>query len=158
LSGEHVLKILRFDESTGPRWTGEVFFEDFQPHALVCSSNGDILAEGVADHGRGLVTYSVKVDDTGMPGIISVKSDPKFVFVPRDGPPNLGLWTRPGTAPLVSVSKTHLFQLRFINVSDRRQNKMILHDKKTVLEERDQIGNVVRSFVVFEGTSIETID
>jgi hypothetical protein len=35
---------------------------------------------------------------------------------------------------------------------------MILHDKKTVLEERDQIGNVVRSFVVFEGTSIETID
>jgi len=156
LNGEHVLKILRFDEATGPRWTGEVSFEDFQPHALVCASNGEITAEGVADHGRGLVTYSVKVDDKGTPSIISVKSDPKYGFVPREGLPNLGLRSSPGTAPLVSISKAHQFQLRFINVADRRQNKVILHDKKTVLEERDQNGIVVRSFVVFEGTSIES--
>jgi hypothetical protein len=158
LNADHVLRILRFDETAGIRWTGQVSMEDFQPHAMACNVNGDITIEGVADHGRGLVTYSVKMDDKGVPSLASVKSDPNYVFVPRDGPANLGLWQNPGTAHLVSTSTTNKFQLRFRNVADRRQDRTILHDKRTVLEELDPNGVAVRTFVVFEGTSIETFD
>src|SRR5262252_326529 len=60
----HVLKILRFDDELGPRWSGEIVAEDFQTHLLTCGAKG-IVFEGVGESRRGLVTYVVEFDSTG---------------------------------------------------------------------------------------------
>jgi hypothetical protein len=89
--------------------------------------------------------------------IMSVSNDPSYVFVPRNGPANLGLWARPGVTSLPSASKEHHFQLRMTQ-SSHRQDRVILHDKRTVIEELDGSGQVFRSLQLTEGTRIETID
>jgi len=153
----HVLKILRFDDELGPRWAGEIVAEDFQPHAMTCGAKG-IVFEGAGNSRRGLVTYVVEFDSTGWPRIQSVSNDPAYVFVPKGNPlPNLGLWAKPGVTPLPSTSKAHQFQLR-VTEQTRRQDGAILHDKRTVIEELDGSGQVVRSLQLTEGTQIETID
>jgi hypothetical protein len=156
ISGPHVLKLLHFDEELGPRWTGEVVAEDFQTHVLTCGT-ARIVFEGVGDSRRGLVSYVVEFDSTGWPQIRSVSNDPSYVFVPRNGPANLGLWARPGITPLPSVSKEHHFQLR-VTESAHRKDRAILHDKRTVIEELDSAGQLFRSLQITEGTQMETID
>ena len=156
INGPHVLKILRFDEELGPRWAGEVVVEDFQTHVLTCGMNR-IVFEGVGDTRRGLVSYVVEFDSTGWPRIMSVSNDPSYVFVPRNGPPNLGLWARPGVTSLPSASKAHHFQLR-VTESAHRQDRAILHDKRTIIEELDASGQILRSVQLTEGTQIETFD
>lgn len=156
ISGPHVLKILRFDDELGPRWAGEIVAEDFQTHALTCGAT-QIVFEGAGDSRRGLVSYVVEFDSTGWPRIMSVRNDPSYVFVPRKEPANLGLWARPGITSLPSASKTHYFQMR-VTERTRRQDRAILHDKKTVIEELDSSGQILRSLQLAEGTQIETID
>ena len=156
ISGPHVLKIFHFDEELGPRWTGEVVTEDFQTHVLTCGTSR-IVFEGVGDSRRGLVSYVVVLDSSGWPQIKSVSNDPSYIFVPRDGPANLGLWAGPGVTLLPSASKEHHFQLRMTQ-SSHRQDRVILHDKRTVIEELDTSGQVFRSLQLTEGTRIETID
>jgi hypothetical protein len=156
INGPHVLKILHFDEELGPRWTGEVVAEDFQTHVLICGTTR-IIFEGVSDSRRGLVSYVVELDSSGWPRIMSVSNDPSYVFVPRTGPANLGFWARPGITLLPSANKEHHFQLRMTQ-SSRRQDRVILHDKRTVIEELDASGQVFRSLQLTEGTRIETID
>src|SRR5262245_12842868 len=150
----HVLKILRFDDELGLCWAGEIVAEDFQPHAMTCGAKG-IVFEGAGNSRRGLVTYVVEFDSTGWPRIQSVSNDPAYVFVPRESLPNLGLWAKPGVTLLPSMSKTHQFQLR-VTERTRRQDGAILHDKRTVIEELDGSGHVVRSLQLTEGTQIET--
>src|SRR5215469_12312918 len=99
ITGPHVLKILRFDEELGPRWAGEVLVEDFQTHVLTCGTTR-IVFEGVGDSRRGLLSYVVEFDSSGWPRITSVSNDPSYVFVPKDGPAELGLWAIPGVTPL----------------------------------------------------------
>src|SRR5262245_6995100 len=153
ITGPHVLKILRFDEEMGPRWAGEIAAEDFQTHVLTCGTTR-IVFEGVGDSRRGLVSYVVEVESTGWPRIMSVSNDPSYVFVPRNEPANLGLWARPGITPLPSASKAHHFQLRTTERA-RRKDGAILHDKRTVIEELDGSGRVIRSLQLTQGTQIE---
>jgi hypothetical protein len=157
LSGEHVLKILRFDDALGPRWIGEVVVEEFQTHTLNCAPDA-ITFEGVGERGRGLVTYLVKLDEKGVPRIVSQSSNPQYVFVAKEGPPNLGNWARQGITPLQSAVGAHRFQLRFTEAPARREGRTIFHDKRTVIEEVEEGGRVVRSLILHEGTSIETFD
>jgi hypothetical protein len=156
INGPHVLKILHFDEEQGPRWTGEVLVEDFQTHVLTCGATR-IIFEGAGDSRRGLVSYLVELDSTGWPRIMSVSNDPSYVFVPRDGPANLGLWARPGVTSLPTASKERHFQLH-VTATSSRKDGAILHDKRTVIEELDASGQVFRSLQLAQGTQIETID
>lgn len=157
IKNPHVLKIVTFAEGLDPRWSGEVSLEDFQTHKLICTPNGGIMIEGVADHGRGLVTYEIKIDFQGLPSIQSVKSDPNYVFQAKDGPPNLALAAPTGTVPLTAASGTQRFQLRFIRGAFRREGDMRLQDRQTLLEQLDEHGTVIRSLVIFHGTDIETL-
>src|SRR5262249_50321436 len=156
LAGPQVVKILRFDQDVEPRWTGEVVVEDFQPHRLVCEAQ-TVLIEGAGNPGRGWVYYTVALGTTGAPGIESVRNDPAHVFVPADEPPNLGNWARPGIIPLHIVSVPRHLQLR-ITDNSFREERQIRHDKRTVLEELDDSGRIIRSLPITEGTSYESID
>jgi hypothetical protein len=103
-----------------------------------------------------LLTYKVKVDAKGAPHIVSRSSDPAYVFVPTAEPQNLGNWARPGIILLRADFSGHSFQLHRTEALPRRQGNMILHGKKTVLEELDQSAHVVRSLVIHIGTSLES--
>jgi hypothetical protein len=144
------------DEELGPRWVGAVLAEDFQTHVLTCGTTR-IVFEGVGDSRRGLVSYVVEFDSTGWPRITSVTNDPSYIFVPREGSANLGLLASPGVTSLPSSSKAHHSQLR-VTDSAHRQERAILHDKRTVIEELDEAGQILRSLQLTEGTRIETFD
>jgi len=156
-SAPHVLKIVRFDEALGPRWTGEVVVEQFQTHTLTCSADG-ITFQGAGGLGRGLVSYLVQLDRNGAPRILSHTNDPAHSFdhIPPE-PPNLGNWARAGVTPLISAGAAHRFQLR-VTETNRRSRSVIRHDMKTVLEEIDQSGRVIRSLLLNKGSRDETID
>jgi hypothetical protein len=156
INGTHVLKILHFDEERGPRWTGEVAAEDFQAHTLTCGEK-QIILEGIGDSRRGLVSYAIELDPDGWPRIISVRNDPSYVFVARKEPPNLGLWAKPGVTLLPGGSPSHHFQLR-VTESVSGQSHEILHHKRTVIEELDGSGKVLRSLQLTEGTQVESVD
>jgi hypothetical protein len=154
LAGPQVVKILHFDKDGGPRWAGEVIVEDFQPHRMLCQPQ-TVLLEGAGNGGRGWVYYTLALGETGGPGIASVRNDPAHVFVPSDGLPNLGNWARPGVIPLRIESLSRQFRLRITETSSR-EGREIRHDHRTVLEEMDDGGRVIRSLPITEGTSYES--
>jgi len=156
-SGAHVLKIVKFDEVLGPRWTGEVIVEQFQTHTLTCNADG-ITFQGAGGLGRGLVSYVVQLDNNGAPRIASHTNDPAHSFdrVPPE-PSNLGNWAKPGVTPLITAGTGHRFQLR-VTETTRRNQSVIRHEMKTVLEEVNQSGRVLRSLLLNKGSRDETID
>ena len=156
IRGPHVLRIFRFDEKLGPRWTGELPVEDFQTHTLSCERERVIFA-GVGSPERGRVTYVVNIASDGTPTLASVQSDPAYVFVPQPELPNLGLWARAGVTLLPSDTTSRRFLLR-VTTESHRQDGAIHHDKKTVIEEVDATGITRTSLLIHEGTHIETVD
>lgn len=154
LAGPQVVKILHFDKDGGPRWAGEVIVEDFQPHGMVCQPQ-TVLLEGAGNGGRGWVYYTLALGASGGPGIASVRNDPAHIFVPTGEPPNLGNWARPGVIPLRIESLSRRFQLR-ISETSSPEGREIRHDHRTVLEEMDDGGRVIRSLPITEGTSYES--
>lgn len=154
LAGGHTLKIAKFDDDGGPRWAGEVILEDFQVHLLVCEGS-EVRIEGVGAPATGLLSY--EVDAFGTPRISAMASDPSYIFEPRPGPENIGNWARPGMTELHSSKSEHRFQLR-ITSEPERQAGLILHRKRTVLEEVDHTGQVLRTLEINTGTLLETVD
>jgi len=84
-------------------------------------------------------------------------ANPAHVFVPADEPPDLGNWARPGVIPLRLSSISRHFQL-CITDSSFREGRQIRHNKRTVLEEMDDSGRVLRSMPITECTQYESID
>jgi len=157
-NAKHVLKIVRFDDVKGPRWTGEVAIEQFQTHTLTCNVDG-IVFQGAGGLARGLVSYVVQVDSNGVPRIVSHTSDPAHSFdrIPPE-PSSLGNWAKPRLTPLPSPGGTHRFQLQVTETTRRPSRGLIRHEMKTVLEELDQSDRVVRSLLLNKGNRDETID
>jgi hypothetical protein len=152
LAGPHVLRVLRFEEGQGARWSGEVIVENFQTHTLICDPTS-IIFEGAGDPGERWVSYSVALDLAGAPRIAShTNNAPPF---PAKEPPNLGTWARPGVIPLPLERLSSHFQLRITEMSSRDGNQ-IRHAKRTVLEEMDDRGRVIRSLPISEGTLYES--
>jgi hypothetical protein len=155
LAGPHVLKVLRFEEGRGPRWSGEVIVEDFQTHILRCEPT-NVFIEGAGNPGIGWVSYTVAVGLFGVPSIVAHTNDPAHVFLPAEEPPHdLGNWARPGVIPLPLERLSHHFQLRITETSSRK-GREIRHDKRTVLEEMGDGGRVIRSLPISEGTLYES--
>jgi hypothetical protein len=157
IAGPHVLRVARFD-SAGPRWTGEVNVEEFQTHTLACGAQ-TVLFEGIGEGGRGLVSYTIHIDPTGVPSVVARSNDPHHSFGQMPpGPMNLGNWARPGVMQLPSRASYPRFHLHVTEVTHQVRAGELRHDMKTVLEEIDASGAVRRSLAIHEGTRIETID
>jgi len=158
IGSPHVLRIARYDDLNGPRWTGEIPMEDFQVHVLVCGAS-EVVVEGVGSKARGLVTYTVEVGTEGVPRVGSVASDPGYAFSPREGPQNLGNWAQPGVVVLPpSPGTSHRFQARVTRTTEREEDGLILQRMKTALEELNDLDEVVRELPISSGTLFETVD
>jgi hypothetical protein len=146
----HVLKIATFDAVHGPRWTGEVVMDDFQPYAIVCDSRR-IKAEGLGLPAQGLISYAVELNDQGVPHILSRTTDPAYGWHRATGEPqNLSLWARPGNTPLMLPGSVHAFQLRMTRTVQTLHPNCT--DYRSVLEERANGSNrVIRSLLLFSG-------
>jgi hypothetical protein len=159
LAGTHVLKIARFDDPLGPRWTGEVIVEDFQPWRLTCGAE-QVSFEGWGEPTGGLVFYVVGLNPEGVPRVLYHTNDPAFVFRPQYGETlNVGNWSKSGITALPSMSTDRNFRLNITKKSvPQPQAKNIRWDNRTVLEEVDAAGNVTRSLLLFSGSFLESID
>jgi hypothetical protein len=159
IDAPHILKIVRLDEVQGPRWAGQVALEDFQPHTLNCTADR-VDISGAGNRDRGLVSYVVALDTSGMPRIVSHTTDPQHSFndVSSLAPlHSLGLWSLPGITVLSSGATPRRYQLHVTQMS-HRVDRGIDHDMKTVLEELDGSGKISRSLVLNEGTRYESVD
>jgi hypothetical protein len=156
LKGEHVVKIARYGGGRGPRWSGEVVLEDFQPHTLVCGAK-TVFIEGIGKRRRGLVSYQLALENDSVK-IVSHRSSPNHDFsnLP-EGPLNIGNWAAAGVRELPNRGDFPRFQLRVTQTS-RREPNQIIHAVRSILEEVLEGGPSDRSLVIHIGTSIETID
>ena len=153
----HVLRVVRFDSSGGPRRTGELSVEEFQTHTLACGAQ-TVMLEGIGERGRGLISYTIHVDPAGVPSVVSHSSDPRYSFsqLPSE-PMNIGNWAQPGVIPLPSRGTYPRFQLHVTEVTRPVSAVELRHEMKTVLEEIDRSGAVRRALTINEGSRLETI-
>lgn len=153
LRGAHVLKIVRIGAAGGPRWTGEVVLDDFQPHRLTCGPD-NVTLEG---WGSGFISYVVGLDTAGVPRIRARSVDPGRKFTPlAPEPANLGDWAREGVTAIAAPGGSHRFQLRVTRTS-RPESQGIRHEGTTALEELDTSGNVVRSLLLHRSSRYEPV-
>lgn len=117
------------------------------------------MLEGIGERGRGLISYTIHVEPTGVPRIVSQGSDPRYSSsqLPSELM-NIGNWAHPGIIPLPSRGTYPRFQLHVTDETRRVSAVEVRHEMKTVLEEIDRSGSVRRSLTINEGSRIETAD
>lgn len=145
----HELRIVQFDATRGIVARPVVVLEDFQPQAMLCSPGRvEIIA---ADFG-----VVVDFDAQGAPRATRTTAPTK---VDRNvSLNNLGHWATPGVVDLDAIG-TSRFQLVIARASQRFPGGNERHTVTRLVQRRPtSTGNIVSSFLVFDGVLKETAD
>jgi len=152
--GPHLLKVVRFEKGRA-RWAGQVTLADFQAREMSC----DERRVRIRGWGRGYVSYTVDVG--GTPRVIREIEDPDREPSPslfHEQPANLGEWAHPGRHRLVSTEEEYVYRLVITVSSTPLKGEGMEHHIRSSIVCEENGGTVLRRFIVFDGTRLETVD
>ena len=152
LSAEHVLKIVRFGKGQGIHWAGEISLPDFQPHQMRCQGK----QVEIAGSGKAYVKFTIDVSQPGKLRLLQAGGNPAVGGDGRE-PPNLGLWSWPGTFALQSDDPNHTYQIVCTH-SEKPVKGGIEHFHRSEIVQKDGSGTITGKLLIFEGSMLETVD
>ena len=152
----HVLKVVRFDAQRGIYPAGEKVVEDFVVHNMVCDQN----QIEISGWGKFYERYSIDIRDPKNVHVIEHSEDTSRQFDPlKDGPEPHMLWDEHGPASfsLESVDPDHRYAL-VITRWDKEVEGGFEHHSKAEVTRLDLQEKVLQRVLIYENTSLETVD
>jgi hypothetical protein len=152
----HILKVVRFDAQQGIYPAGEKLVEDFVVHKMVCDQD----QIEISGWGKFYERYLIDIRDPKNVHVIEHSEDPSRRFDPsKDGPEPRMLWDGHGPASfsLESLDPDHRYAL-VITRWDKQVEGGVEHHSKAEVIRLNRQEKVLQRMLIYESTSLETVD
>ena len=152
----HILKVVRFDAQQGIYLAGEKVVESFVVHKMVC----DLDQIEISGWGKFFERYLIDITDAKNVRVIEHSEDTSRQFDPsKDRPEPRTLWDEHGPASfsLESADPDHRYAL-VIARWDKQVEGGFEHHSKAEVTRLDLQNKVLQRVLIYENTSLETVD